>query len=661
MRLRRLSAHFFYLATVVVLAVAASSVRADEDYLDKNGKKTLIDPKVQPPTKAELDALTWKPMPVIDALEHMQAFLAKHPQELSFAKALKIRNTSDATNKQISDALRHLPSTKIPADFNATCVRRIKGDVKSTNPLLQNAVEEFDVAKYIGVGLFDFDWEMKPFAAADYVTKWESSVDGLFERVTLRDDIVWSDGAPITAHDVEFSFRTIMNPTIPIPAVRSQTVELKYVHAVDDRTVIFMHKKALATNSWNINFPLIPKHIYEKTLLEDETLSKSARHLELEDRPVVGGPYKIVERTRRDSIVLERRDDFSNYKGKEVRPKPYFKTVRLKIIEDSNTALLSLKRGDVEDLELSMQQWQTQTGDADFYRYNTKARAPEWTVFFFGWNNTSPWFGDRNVRLAMTYAFDHEELLRVQNFGLTQAAVGPFHPDSWMFPKKKLAPFKQDLEKADELLADAGWEDTNDDGILDKTINGKKVKFEFTILCINDPARLEACKLLSNNLKGLGIRCNVQVLELVSLIKRMQERDFDAYFGGWGTGTDPDTSENIWRSTETPPKGRNYYGYSNKYVDGLYDLGKELDENAAAHEQICKKFDLAKVGVTPKSTRAEVYAAIAEQIYQDQPVTYLYYRSAFYGFNREWRGWMFSPRGPYHYSPGSGSIWKNVP
>ena len=66
-----------------------------------------------------------------------------------------------------------------------------------------------------------------------------------------------------------------MDPKVPVPAVRSGTDKLRWVEAYDDHTVVFFHKQALATNVWNINFPLIPEHIYEKSLVEDPTLSES--------------------------------------------------------------------------------------------------------------------------------------------------------------------------------------------------------------------------------------------------------------------------------------------------------------------------------------------------------------------------------------------------
>jgi peptide/nickel transport system substrate-binding protein len=125
----------------------------------------------------------------------------------------------------------------------------------------------------------------------------------------------------------------------------------------------------------------------------------------------------------------------------------------------------------------------------------------------------------------------------------------------------------------------------------------------------------------------------VRPLETTVLQQLTQEKKFQAFFGGWGSGTDPDTSDNIWATGA----GRNFINYSNPEIDRLYVEGR-------------RELDRAK--------RAEIYGRVQEILYEDQPYTWLYWRNAFYGFSRRLRGYVFSPRGPYHYAPGFGSMWK---
>jgi peptide/nickel transport system substrate-binding protein len=569
---------------------------------------------------------------VKDALVLLRDEQAKEPVLGTVAEALQARNDSPQANALILSALGRLPDEG-QADLDARIDRHVTGDLGSTNPILISSSAEFDILGLTGFGLFSFDRALEPFANAETVVSWRTSADGLLDKVVMRDDLVWSDGAPITARDVAFTYAVIMDQRVPVPAVRNGTDKLRGVHAYDDHTLVFFHEEPLATNVWNINFPVLPKHVYEKTWQDDPTLKDSPAHVALEEKPVSGGPYEILSRKRGQEIVLRRRDSWSTVGGRKVREPPSFKDIRFRIIEDPNTALLALKSGEIDEMILQPEQWTTQTGDADFERLKTKATAPEWVSFHFAWNINEPFFADRRVRRAMSYAFDHDRMLEKICLGLYQPCAGNFPPGSWMAGPKKLEPYKQDLDRAEALLDEAGWIDHDNDGIRDKEIGGRLVPFEFTLLVNQQPFRIAICTLLKENLEQIGVIANVRPVEVTALQEMMQKKTFQACFSGWGSGTDPDSSENIWKTGEM----RNYCGYSNPEVDQLFAEGRrELD----------------------RSRRAEKYARIQEILYEDQPYTWLFWRNSFYGFSKSLRGYVFSPRGPYHYSPGAGSLWK---
>ena len=591
-------------------------------------------PPFERPDLAELDkTANWIDQPVEDGLELLRQKQAGEKPLATAAEALALKNVSPEDNEKIMSALGRLPEKPEDVDWEAGINRYLPMDVKSTNPIMQSSTAEFDVAGLTAFGIFSFDWTMRPFASKEVAVSWQTSADRMMDKVVLRDDLTWSDGKPITAHDIAFSFRVIMDPRVPVPAVRSGTDKLRSVEAYDDRTIIYFHKESLATNVWNVNFPILPKHVYEETLKEDPTLIQSAAHVQLENAPVIGGAYEISSRSRGQEIVLTRRESWFMHNGKQVRNKPFLKTVRFRILEDPNTALLALKAGEVDEGLLNAEQWQTQTNDDDFYRYNTKATALEWVYFYFGWNNKTPYFSDVRVRKAMSYAYNHEEMINKLLYGLNSQCNGIFHQTAWMAPKEPQPYYKQDLTKAEQLLDEAGWTDHDGDGIRDKEIEGRSVPFEFTIVCPNAPDRIAICTLLKENLDQIGVECNVRPLEFTVLQQKTSDHDFQAMFGGWGTGTDPDTSDNLFVTGE----GRNFVQYSNAEVDQLYKLGR-------------KEFDRGK--------RAEIYGKIAAQIYADQPYTFLYFRNSFYAFNKSLRGYNFSPRGPFNYSPGFNAIWK---
>lgn len=630
----------FTLSLVFGLLIGSAALPQQASAIDPSLEKIKFGNAIKPftpPTLEELDKIAeWKDRPVVDSMDLLKKRLAGEKPLATAKEALALKNTSPATNAKILSGLGGLPPKESDANFEATINRHSGGDVNSLNPLLSSSVVESDLSGLTGFGLFGFDWNFVPFATKDSVVSWQTSKDGLYDKVVMRKDNFWSDGKPITAHDIVFSFQLVMTDAVPIPAQRSGTDKMKWVEAYDDYTVVFFHNESLSTNTWNLNFSILPKHIYEKTLGDDPTMKASAAHVALEDKPVVGGAYEVTSRARGQEIVLQRREAYYTVDGKQVRDKPYFKTIRFRIRPDSGTALLAVKAGDIDEMILSPEQWHNQTTDNAFYKSNTKAYGLEWTEFHIVWNCKGKFFNDKRTRTAMSYAFDYDELLEKLRLGLDEPCNGIFHHTSRWAPKPALKFFKQDFEKAEALLDEAGWKDTDDDGILDKKIDGKKTDFEFTVLTSNRPDRVALCNLLAESLEKVGVRCNVQPIEFTVLIDRMTQHNFDAAFGGWGSGADPSTTENIFKTGE----GRNYGQYSNKKVDALFEEG--------LHE-----FDEEK--------RAEIFRKIHTILYEDQPYTWLYYQNGYYAFNKKLRGYSFSPRGPYHYGPGFSSIWQAVP
>lgn len=589
-----------------------------------------------PPTLAEIDKTAgWIDNPVKSGMEMMRKKQeALGPPPVSVEEALKLRNDSPENNAKILGALSRLaPVDGAGVNFDATFVRHTAADLKSSNPVLSSSVTESEFGSLTGVGFFSFDQNMDFFCPSESVVSWQTSKDHLMDKVVISDDLTWSDGKPITAHDVAFTFKVIMTSSVPILAVRTGTDQLKWVEAYDDHTIVFFHKEPLATNTWNMLFPILPKHIYENSIAEDPTMARSDHHTRLEDHPVVGGPYELVSRVRNQEFVVRRRESYYMHNGREVRPKPYFKEVRVKVIEDLNTALLAVKAGQIEEMELRAEQWANQTSGDDFYKLNTRVTAPEWTEFHLTWNMRTPYFSDKRVRQAMSYAFDYDEFLNKITYGMYQPCQGTFHPTAWCFPKNGPKPYKQDLDKAEDLLDAADWTDSDGDGIRDKEINGRRVPFEFTLMTFQSETGIQTATLMKECLAKIGITCNVKPTEFTVLYDSLQKHKFEGSFAGLSTGTDPDTQSNIYATGES----RNDSGFSNVRVDELFKQGR-------------REFDRDK--------RAAIYGEIANILWEEQPNTWLFYRNAFFSFNKKLRGYNFSPRGPFSFSPGFDSVYE---
>ena len=199
----------------------------------KPGEKIqLFQQNFTAPPLAELEkSAEWIDRPVEDARKLLADHLAKKPQQTTAEEALKLKNDSTANNERILDGLGRPPLSEDDVDEDRPFNRSIPADIKSTNPLLQSSVYEGYVVSLTSIGFFTFDWTMRPFATPDTVVSWQTSKDNMYDKVVIRKDLTWSDGKPITAHDVVFSFEVIMTPEVPVQAVRTGTDQIRAIHA----------------------------------------------------------------------------------------------------------------------------------------------------------------------------------------------------------------------------------------------------------------------------------------------------------------------------------------------------------------------------------------------------------------------------------------------
>ena len=164
-------------------------------------------------------------------------------------------------------------------------------------------------------------------------------------------------------------------------------------------------------------------------------------------------------------------------------------------------------------------------------------------------------------------------------------------------------------------------------------MDGRLVPFKFTVLSSETPNSIKVCTLLKSSLDQIGIVVDVKPTEWTVLQDKALKHQFDGMLAGWGSGTDPSTLDNIFKTGG----GRNYGGYSNERVDELFELAQA-------------EFDREK--------RAEYYAEIHDILWDEQAYLWLFYRPTLYGIGKDIRGFNFSPRDPFGVSPGINGIWK---
>lgn len=507
----------------------------------------------------------------------------------------------------------------------------LRANPNTANPLFASSVYDGMVIGSLFTGPFTSDKDMQWKVNDDFVESFEESEDHTVFTMKMRPGLTWHDGMPLTAHDIVFSWQQILDPQVPCPAQKPGTEEVKECVALDDLTVQYVQPTPLATRHWNLFFSIIPKHIYQKhksaypDLLTGDYYNRYNRH------PVGSGPYKMVEWVENTKIVLER---WEGYKGKQ----PYFKRVIYRIIPDDNVALLSFEKQEVDVVDdVTAQKFAFETKSPTFAQVGNKAWGVQWVFTYIGWNmdGSNPFFGDRRVRHAMTYALNIPLILDKIYYNLSTPCNGIYHPDSWMY-NPRVEPLEFDPARSAALLDEAGWTVDPQDGWRYQNIDGRKTPLEFTMTMAQEsPVAPQIAAIFQDDLKRLGVRMRTQRIEWSAFVEKTRKHEFQATMAAWGTGTDPDTGWNLWR-TEEYKTGRNYGGYSNPRVDELFELGR-------------REFDFDK--------RKEIYQEIHKLVYEDQPYTWISNRPTLAVFNKRIRGVQFSPRGIFGFDPSFSDWW----
>lgn len=471
-------------------------------------------------------------------------------------------------------------SILLAQDYGDALVMGSISDARTLIPILASDSASSDVCGAIYNGLVKYDKDIN--LIGDLAESWEISDDNLTIIFYLRKNVLWHDGQPFTAYDVEFTYQKLVDSSVRTP-YSGDFLKVKSLEVIDDWTVKVTYKEPFSPglSSWGMG--IMPKHLLEK---EDLNTTKFSR------MPFGTGPYKFKNWKSQSAIELT---SFKNYFEKE----PYISRYVYRIIPDEATLFLELQSQQIDFSSLNPLQYKKQT-ETTFFKKNYKKFCIEsFGYTYLGYNLSSPLFSDRRVRQALNYAVDKEEIIRGVLLGLGKVSTGPFVPNSWAY-NSEIKPAEFSPQRAKKLLSEAGWADHDKDGVLDKG----GAAFEFTI--ITNQGNLErqrVCEIIQARLKDIGIKVKIKVVEWsVFLSNFIDKRHFDAVLLGWSLGRDPDCYD-IWHSSKTKEGEFNFIGYSNPEVDRLLDEGR-------------RTFDQNK--------RVQIYHKVHQILYDEQPYMFLY-------------------------------------
>jgi peptide/nickel transport system substrate-binding protein len=478
------------------------------------------------------------------------------------------------------------------------------GEPSNLIPALASDSASSDVNGLVYNGLVRYNKNL--VLEGELAESWEISPDRLTITFHLRKGIKWHDGAPFTADDVLFTYRLYTDPKTPT-AYAEDYRQVAHAEAPDPHTFRVTYEKpfAPALDSWGVS--IHPKHLLDGV---DVTKSPLARH------PVGTGPFRFVEWKAGEKVVLESNPDY--FEGQ-----PYVKRVVYRIIPDLSTQFLELQSGGLDFMTLTPLQYQTQTDTPAFNRRFNKYRYLAFGYTYLGYNLRRPMFQDKRVRQALSCAINQQEIIDGVLLGLGQPATGPYKTDTWVYnPNVRRYPY--DPAKARALLAEAGWRDSDGDGIVDK--DGQPLAFTIVTNQGND-LRVKTGEIIQRRFREVGVDVRLRVIEWASFLKEfINPGNFDATILGWTGGPEPD-QYNIWHSSKTGPRELNFIQFRNAEADELLERGR-------------RTFDQAE--------RKRIYDRFQEILAEEQPYTFLYIPDALPVVAKRFHGIEPAPAGIMH-------------
>ena len=367
-----------------------------------------------------------------------------------------------------------------------------------------------------------------PTMAPMLAKSWEWSADHKVLTFHLRENVVWSDGVPVTAEDVRWTWQAETNPEVAWDNADSQQW-ITDVEVVDPHTVRYHFSRVYAKQFLDANEGMIlPKHAWEKLPFSQWRQNGEwfKQHL------VVDGPFTIASWQPGQQVVLERNPRYYE------PGLPYLDRVVMRVVADQATALTQLLNGELDFVP--------QIAPADVPQVQANPRLqmiPYWfnLYVFVGWNNEHPLFKDPEVRRALTLAIDRQTIVETLLGSYGRVAASPILTSVWAHDRS-LQPWPYDPNQARQILAAKGWKDTDGDGVLDR--GGKPFAFELLSNAGNQ-LRTDATVMIQDQLKKVGIRATPHQVEFNSMVAQIKAAKFDASILGYSMDTSLDMRSNF--------------------------------------------------------------------------------------------------------------------
>ncbi len=519
-----------------------------------------------------------------------------------------------------------------------TVIIALSSDPDMLNPLLGTGSNSGAVLQFLFPDLAEQDFDSTEGTLRfrpSFAKSWEWKNGDLSLIYHLRSGMLWNDSTPITAEDIKFSYTWYAHPVVASPRrnylntlIKNKEGQIDLDRAIqmpDDSTVVFNFSSAYPRIQQLLHTQLnfVPAHIFQKISPEEVRTSVFNRE------PVTAKHFYLSKWVPKQEMILEKNPYWT------VPHTAYIDRIVFRIIPEMSTRVVELKTGTVDIVEgLSPEDAADIEKNVDHVRIETQ---PYRRFEYLGWNHIDgeiykkskhkivrlhPIFGNKKIRMALTMAIRRDELVETWLGIYGQISTGPISPAfKWAY-NDSVNPILYDPESAKSLLAEEGWKDHDGDGILDK--DGKK--FEFTITTNSgNPRRAFALQKIQSDLKKIGIVCHSQLVENNVFHSGLKNKEYEAFI----------TGHNV-----------------NMTIDLLPQYGSDLERNtfnaASYQNKIVDSLIIVAASSSDVHLAGPVFKTLHRMIYEDQPVTYLYWYDNIVGINERVKGTNVDILSPYH-------------
>jgi peptide/nickel transport system substrate-binding protein len=504
-----------------------------------------------------------------------------------------------------------------PPERGGTAVLLELADISKPMPIIFDSQLDGDMMDVMFMGLTRGAWregrlvyetaDRSPMALAK---RWELlGPDSAQLRYHMRTDVKWSDGQPVTARDVVWTYDMVAEPSVASPRL-DYAEHIDSVAAQDDSTVTFFFDRRYPEMLFYSGLPIAPSHAFAGSdpgqIRNHPRMANPAGG----NLPVTG-PFMIGTWVRGERVVL--------VPNPQSKVRPYLDQIVIRIVPEQTTRLIELQTGRADVMRpVPPDQVPVLRQQAPFLRFEREEKR---NYDYIGYNpRTVEAFRDPRVRMALGLALDVQgviDALRLEEFA--SPAGGPYSPIfKDLYDPRRMSPLPYDSTRAKQLLDEAGWRDANGDGVREK--NGRPLRFTL-VTTSGNARRADVSQIVQQQWKKIGVDAQLQQMEGNTMFDRLKKKEFEAVLAGWSVGLSPDLGT-LW-GKDSP---FNFVSYDNPRTFQLFTQAQAKPTQEAANA---------------------TWQEAAAQIVADRPYTWLYFIDGVSGVNERLRGVKIDTYGAY--------------